>query len=320
MSKGKLIFVVIVGALGYFGAKAYLHHRVGEAVDSAIAQMSPLTKISYGGISSTWRGFVAVNDLSFELPAFGETIEVGAIGLQTPGFFYLLNFKEKMGEGEYPETLTLSVEDLELRLHSEWMQALEARTVDQAAPQSVPVPCFDSQVDQMNTYRSLGYGTLVVDFSMGYTLDLEGAQLAFEFTQNVKDAYDVRGSLNLKGGSLPVGAVMMGGYRPVLKSASLTVEDLSYTERLINHCIEKAGLSREEAVEAQTEYFVQVLAKFGIVPDAPILNEYRRFLEAPEVLSVSAEPPSPVDLSRLDLYKAEDIPDLLNVNMRARAR
>lgn len=320
MSKGKLLLLAILPVLAYFGAKAYLHHRVGEAVDGAIEQMAPFTEISYGGISSSWTGSVAINDLRFGLPAFGEEIEVGAIALQTPGFFYLLDFKEKLSKGEYPDTLTLSVEDLEIRLHSEWMRTLEARAVAQAATQSVPAPCFESQIEQMNTYRPLGYASLLVDFSMGYTLDHDDGQIALEFSQTVQDAYDVKGSLNLKAGSVPVSALMRGGYRPVLKSARLTLEDLSYTERLINYCMQQGGLSWDDAIEAQTEYFSQVLTKLGIVPDAPILNEYKKFLANPEILRVSAEPPSPVDLSRLDLYKAEDIPNLLNVNIHALER
>jgi len=320
MSKGKLLLLAILPVLAYFGAKAYLHYRVGEAVDSAIEQMAPFTEISYSGISSSWEGSVAVNGLIFSLPAFGEEIEVGAIALQTPGFFYLLDFKEKMSKGEFPDTLTLSVEDLEVRLHSEWMRTVEARAAAQAAAESIPVPCFESQVQQMNTYRPLGYGSLLVDFSMGYTLDRDDGQIALEFSQTVQDAYDVKGSLNLKAGSVPVSALMMGGYRPVLKSARLTLEDLSYTERLISYCVEKTGLSRDQAVDAQAEYFSQVLTKFGIVPDAPIMNEYKKFLDQPEILRVSAEPPRPVDLSRLDLYKAEDIPNLLNVNIHALER
>ncbi len=49
-----------------------------------------------------------------------------------------------------------------------------------------------------------------------------------------------------------------------------------------------------------------------------MLTEYRKFLDKPNELILAAEPRQPLDLKTVKLYKASDVPALLNLTLQAK--
>ena len=47
--KNLVFTAIVVGVIGYFGAKFYLHHKVSSGLDTALAIMRPFADIQYEG-------------------------------------------------------------------------------------------------------------------------------------------------------------------------------------------------------------------------------------------------------------------------------
>ena len=62
--KNFVVTVILVGVLGYVGAKFYLHHEVSSNLDTAIALVQPFADIQYQGVSSTMSGELSVDGIS----------------------------------------------------------------------------------------------------------------------------------------------------------------------------------------------------------------------------------------------------------------
>ncbi|MEM9209023.1 MAG: hypothetical protein AAGA61_07245, partial [Pseudomonadota bacterium] len=101
-------------------------------------------------------------------------------------------------------------------------------------------------------------------------------------------------------------------FRPRLVDARLEYIDDSLDERTSRLCSAR-GLSEDEIVTAKLETFNTFGERNGIVFDEQIVEPYMEFLNGKSSFVLSANPIEPVNLSQIDLYKASDVPALLNI-------
>ena len=65
--KNLIIGGIVVGLLGYGGAKLYLHNEVSSAMDQAVMMATPFAKIEYDGVISSLTGELTVDGLTVRI-------------------------------------------------------------------------------------------------------------------------------------------------------------------------------------------------------------------------------------------------------------
>jgi hypothetical protein len=85
--KNFIIWAILMAAVGYGGAKLYLHNEVGKAMDLAVVMMSPYADVEYDGVGSTLSGELTVDGVRVRIDGFRDS-------LYTPNFFSLLELSD----------------------------------------------------------------------------------------------------------------------------------------------------------------------------------------------------------------------------------
>lgn len=320
--KNLVVTVILIGVLGYFGAKLYLHHEVSSNLDSALAMLRPFADIQYDGVSSTMTGELSVDGISARFGSFKDRLEIDKVSIITPGFWYLLNLDD-MGKGmvgsepELPESFGFAIDGMRADVSDDFMRAMS-----RAAREAVPDigdddddagHCVGKHGFSMETLRNLGYDDLVMSFSLGYRQD--DGQLLVDMWADVEDMYGFDIDLVLDGELHPQ-SLARGTFRPRLVEGRLEYEDHSLMERTQALC-RRRGVSAEDVTTAQLDAFRMAGIKNGIAFDEYVMAPYETFLSGGSKFVLTARPNEPISLTQIDLYKPEDVPALLNLSAEA---
>jgi hypothetical protein len=307
-----LVAVVVLGLGGFFGAKFYVQYKTGQDLDAVLAQARPMVDIAYENVVATMGGELRVEGVTIRMPQFDDAVTVESVGLQTPGFLFLLGFDQR--KLEMPERLGVALTGVRIGADSDFMRQLDAAQATKARD-AVLTPadkCATSYGFTPATLRQLGYHELVVDFSMSFRR--EGSQLVVGFDADVEDMYDVDVELTLDGISDPT--ALARGTRPLLVGGRIDYVDQSLNGRIMKYCTE-LEVTPEDVIAAQVREMHQLARDNGMELDALIIQPYTDFLLGKQRFTLIAQPPRPIDLTQLSLYKPSDVPHLLNLTAEA---
>ena len=241
--KNLVVTVILVGVLGYFGAKFYLHHEVSSNLDTALAMVRPFADIHYDGVSSTMSGELSINGVDARFGNFTDRLEIDKVSIITPGFLYLLNMGDMAGsEPELPDSFGFAIEGMRVDVSDDFMKEL-ARANREAAPEmdegDTAGECVGKYGFSMETLRRLGYNDLVINLSMGY--EQGNGNLLFEMWTDIEDMYGIKVEMTLAGTLTPQ-LIASRMYKPRLVDARIEYEDYSLIERTRALC-KRQGLS-----------------------------------------------------------------------------
>lgn len=317
--KNLIIGGIVVGLLGYGGAKLYLHNEVSSAMDQAVMAASPFAKIEYDGVSSTLTGKLTVDGLKVRIAGYRDEIYVDRFGIDTPSFFALMDLFDPMklqSEG-LPKYLGFIVEGVRIPVEADYFADLHEFTLEASGVKEVSDPaakCTGKYGFSPEALSALGYNEQVLSMSM-YLRDGH-TDFAFDMNVNMEDMWDLQADIDLAGNMMT--ELMKGpAYRPKLGSMRLEYTDRSLNARVVDYC-EALGLSPLETMRAQVDSFKYIGANNGIEFDQYMLDPYKEFLKGKETLVVTAKPNEPIAFSQIDLYKPSDVPALLNLAAAAR--
>jgi hypothetical protein len=133
---------------------------------------------------------------------------------------------------------------------------------------------------------------------------------------SVEDMWDIDMDIAFEG-SMMAGFARGTAYQPRLRDVHIEITDRSLNERVSRHC-QQQGLSEVDTLQAQIDSFSYMGRMYGIEFDQYMLDPYKEFLLGKQTLVVTARPNSPIAFSQIDLYKASDVPALLNLAAVAR--
>ncbi len=312
--KNLVVTVILVGVLGYFGAKFYLHHEVSSNLDTALAMVQPFADIQYDGVSSTMSGELSINGVVARFGNFRDRLEIDKVSIITPGFLYLLNMGDMAGsEPELPESFGFAIEGMRADVSDDFMKAL-SRAAREAAPDvdenDTAAECVGKYGFSMETLRRLGYDDLVISLSMGY--EQHNGNMLFDIWADVEDMYGVKVNMTLAGTLTPQ-LIASGMYKPKMIDGRLEYEDYSLMERTRVLC-RRQGLSADDVLVAEMDAFKAAGMESGIEFDEYVMVPYQKFLSGGSKFIITAKPNEPISLSQIDLYKPEDVPALLNLS------
>ncbi len=80
----------------------------------------------------------------------------------------------------------------------------------------------------------------------------------------------------------------------------------------MKYCAEQQ-VTAEDVIAAQLREIQTLARDNGMELDAMIIQPYTDFLLGKQRFTITSQPPRPVDLTRLSLYKPSDVPNLLNL-------
>ena len=307
-----LVALVVIGVGGYFGAKFYVQHKTAQDLDAVLALARPTVDIAYENVVATLGGELRVEGVTIHMPKFADAVTIESVGLQTPGFLFLLGFDQS--KLEMPERLGVALTGVRMSADSDFMRELDVAQATKArAVELTPADkCATSYGFSPAVLRQLGYHELVVDLNMSFRR--EGGQLVVSFGADVEDMYDVDVELTLEGISDPT--ALARGVRPLLVAGRVDYVDQSLNRRIIKYCTE-LEVTAEDVLAAQLREVHTLARDNGMELDALIMQPYTDFLLGKQRFTLIAQPPRPVDLTQLSLYKPSDVPNLLNLSAEA---
>jgi hypothetical protein len=156
--------------------------------------------------------------------------------------------------------------------------------------------------------RRLGYHQIVADLNLSYRRD--GTKLIMSLGTDVEDMYDVDVEFTLEGIQDPM--AMARGAKPLFVGGRVDYVDQSLNGRIMKHCAEQQ-VTPEDVIAVQLREVHELARQSGMELDALIIQPYTDFLLGKQRFTLIAEPPKPIDLTRLSLYKPSDVPNLLNL-------
>jgi hypothetical protein len=318
--KNLIVWGIVLFGGAYLGAKFYMHYRVSNDLDNLLIMVSPFANVTYSGVSSTMGGTLSIDDLEVKVNGYRDPVRADKLSLVTPGFWYLLDMSEvwdNLQANEVPESLGFEILGFRSATDSDLLKMLHKRG-QEAAARDIEIDdaaeCTGKYGYTPTTLVDLGYSELVADLQMGYRK--EGNNMVVDVQTSIEDMYDMDFEFTLDGAFSPQ-SVMTGNYRPKLIDARLEYVDQSLDERTSKLCA-RAGLSEEEVLAAKIDAFNAFGEETGVVFDEQILEPYKEFLGGKSTFVMTARPNEPLNVSQIDLYKASDIPALLNLTAVAR--
>ena len=313
MDRVRTLFIalVLVAGLGYLGVKGYVYYQVKSNLDEAIAKAGPFAQVEYGAISSSLSGGVSIEDVTVR--AFADELRIAALELNTPDVLHLLRMVSDLGRGSPPEYLEVGVRQIDLALDGPLMNILDA-AVQAKGPRLDGAPCGGRLVFGPTQLRDMGYSRVRSDLRVRIDGSSEQAGLGLQVHASTEDMASADLSVRVSG--------VRSLQRPpsaediLLKRFEMIYRDQSYARRLVEYCARQGGTDVEGHIQAvlaaDDRYFMHT---WGVVPGDRLRAAYGRFLRQPGEVRIVAEPASPVELTNLHLYEADDVVALLNLQV-----
>lgn len=317
-----IIWAILLGGIGYGGAKFYLHQKVESGMDSAVLMMTPYADITYKGVSSTVSGKLTVNGVRARIKGFNDEIRIDKFGIDTPSFLTLLELGDiasgmQSSQGDIPEYIGLVIEGLRMPVHADYFEKLYQLGVNVIGPADIDdnaVQCTGKYGFSPATLTELGYQEQIVSMAM-YFRQTPG-NFAIELSASTADMWDIDAEMQFAGdmqSEIAKGPMS----RPKLSSMQFEITDRSLNRRVKDHC-KSRGLSDEEILQAQLDALDFFGESNGIVFDEYVVTPYKEYLGGKSTLVVTAKPNEPLNLTQIALYKPSDVPALLNLEATAR--
>jgi len=317
--KNFIIWAILVGALGYGGAKFYLHSEVTDAMDMAVLMMSPYANVEYDGVGSTLSGELTVDGVRIRIDGYTDDLTIDRIGIDTPSFLSLISLSDLSSKGPdaMPEQIGFLIEGMRIPANADYYKdlyefSLAARGAENA--DSAAAECTGKYGFSPVALSALGYQDQVM--SMYMSIRDEESRFSFDMQVSMDDMWDMDANVSLAGNMV---VEMMKGpaSQPRLRDMHVEFTDRSLNERISKYC-EQRGLSAAETLRAQIESFEFVGETYGIEFDQYMIDPFKEFVLGKSTLVVTAQPSNPVAFSQIDLYKPSDVPALLNLAAVAR--
>lgn len=319
--KNLIIGAVLLAAVGYGGSKLLLHNKVENSVDQAVLMMSPFVNVKYDGVSSTMGGELTVDTIEAQINDFSDPITIDRLGIDTPSYFSLLNLADmadNVGNPDdvIPEYFGFIAEGIRMRVDADYFRFMHTQLQNVVSETDVDEPaavCTGKYGFSPATLEALGYSEQVV--SVAAYFRREPSNYTVSVTSSVEDMWSINAEVTLAGNMI---AELSQGPRARPRLSALRIEyvDESLNQRVADYC-GRLGLSGEEIVAAQLDKLAQIGSSLGIEFDEYVIDPFTDFVGGKSRLVITAKPVEPISLSQIGLYKASDVPALLDLSAEA---
>jgi len=310
--------LLVVVVLAYGGIKAYMYYSLKTKMDRLAQQFSLFGKLEYGDITTSVKGNLSIEDIRIRIHGMDDELRISAIHYETPGMLFLLQANKQLEQGRIPESLSLKFEGVTIDLFGEFTDRLEQFVSDlNFQLQGVNPLCGGRMFFGPREMRDMGYEAITGDIQLGYHFDPANANIVVDITASTRDMATTRiQGLIERITDTSFVSMMQPGHQPRLGRITINYTDQSYTNRLTKYCAGLSKLGLDEYITAESnQQPVYYSYTWGIVPGPGLRQAYRGFLTNPQQINVSLELPESVTPDNLHLFKPEDIPGLLSLQL-----
>lgn len=307
-----LVVAAVVGVGGYFGAKFFIQHKAAQDLDAVLQQARPFVDVEYQRVVATLKGELRAEGLTIRIAEFDDAFTIDSVGLQTPGFLFLLGFDRS--DLKLPESLGVEIRGMRADVDADFMRKVDDLGTARVAPVN-PTPadqCIGASGLTPVSLKQLGYDELVMDFNAGF--HREEQNLVIELGTLVEEAYELDIAVTLADMADPT--ALARNARPLLINGRLDYVDHSLNGRIMKYCADQQ-VAPEDVIAAQLREIQAVSRQSGMEFDEMLTEPYAEFLRGKRRFTLKSAPHRPVDLTTVSLYKPSDVPNLLNLMAEA---
>lgn len=301
------------------GINGYIHHQFKTNIDSAFASVRPFVTINYSDLTtSALSGKVELKNVRFTGAFLPETITLGNVTLETPGFAYMLSGPNEIKSGEFPEHFGFAIDDFYLDLHgetAEWLDRLVKRM--QPIYANERKLCAGKSIFGPSDYKEMGYTRLLSNLRLAYDFNKSKKSLNIQMNAGTRNMGEIKADINILNiDSMSSTGVMQAGL-PQLASVEVTYKDQTYAPRIVKYCSELSEMKKEDFVDAEVkqsdEYFYMI---WGFAPGEGLREAYKDFLLKPDLVTLTMSPEKDFNLMSAPTMSSEELLEALNVHLK----
>lgn len=315
-----IVIALIISALALAaGIKGYVHHQFKTNIDNTLSALRVFADIRYSDIStSVLSGKIKLENVRVSHSFLPNTINLGNITFETPGFSYMLKGPGSTMKGELPSHFGIAIDNFSFDLNSglaEWLDKLVSRI--QPVYASERKLCGGKTIYGPAEYKEMGYSRLLSNLRIAYDFNESKKTLKLVFKASTHNLADILGSIDIKNiSSMQADKVMMGGM-PKLNDVQVTFKDKTYTNRVLNYCSKLSNMTKEQYIDAEVKqsdkYFDMV---WGFSPGPGLRDAYKDFLIKPDEISLSMHPGNDFNPMLAQNMSASEMLESLNTSLK----
>lgn len=300
--------------------KASLWLSVRTIMNDAIEQLSPVMRISYSGITSSFDGRVGISGINVQVPLMRDHFRIKHAELKFKGLMDLLRFKESMSAGKFPEQMTVNIKGLEFDVHGPFMAQISQQPEEASIYTALSqVACGSSSYIGSDELLEMGYRTLETDAQFSY-LYQQGAQtLTFNLTADTRDMGEYRVNFALANMSERPGDLRVNP--PRLSTVTLEINDDQYQRKIQSYCGGKLGQTEEAYLQTTLDQLDRALRAQRIALDPDLLKSLGAYYKDPQSLRLELAPTEGMSWDGLQFFEPKDVVAMLRpallINQRA---
>lgn len=319
----RLLLLIVVGLVVVaVGVNWYYTRQIRDQLDQMANAVSMFGTLSYDNVRLSPGGSVNINDLSFQLHQGRGGIDVGRISLQTANLLALLTLEGKLESGRLPESLGVSVKDIQFPLDGALANMSRQMPGGTSPSFASGVPfdaagCDGRTQFNANDLMDMDYFDIRADIEVHYQLINGGNRLRLYASARTHDASAIylEANIDLTSGSLSTADLARSMENARLSSFSLEYEDLGYYERMLAFCADEMDMTRQEYVAHHLESWQQAWTRFNAEPGPDLVAAYETFLDDPQQLSVRSGGETSVSLEGVENYTLSSLLERMEVGL-----
>lgn len=298
-----VLAIVFIPLLAFGGWYWYFTHQISKQLDELAGMMAPFASLSYDSVSLGLGGEVRVNRISVRSLMSPDYLEAERIVLRTDSLGELQGLKREIEAQRLPASLALAIEGLRFDLSSDLIASADVANVSiGSVGLHEAAGCGRRQQFSAWDLGDLGFRELIMDMEIGYRLVDDGRELHFSGITEVRghSRQKIEGLIDLNANSRAVMDVMTVVERARLRRFSADIDELGYYTSARDFCMAETGLEGEAYLDHHLAHWQWQWQGEGVDPGESALEAYRRFMQQPQSLSLTVEPPGGVALATAD--------------------
>lgn len=290
--------------------KASLWLSVRSIMNDAIDQLSPVMRISYSGITSSFDGRVGITGIKVQVPLMRDHFRVEHAELKFKGLMDLLRFKESMSAGKFPEQMAVNIKGLEFDVHGPFMVQISQQPDEASLSTALSqVACGSSRYIGSDELLEMGYRTLETDAQFSYLYQPGAQTLTFNLTADTRDMGEYRVSFALANMSERPGDLRVNP--PRLSTVTLEINDNQYQRKIQSYCAGKLGQTEEVYLQTTLTQLDKALRAQRIALDPALLTALGAYYKDPQALRLELAPSEGMSWDGLQFFEPKDVVAML---------
>jgi hypothetical protein len=305
-----LLVPIVLLAVAYGAAKAYVHYQVTTGLDELIAKAAPVAAIEYEDVGSDLTGALTIEKIEVTHEASGFYVNIDALEIQGDDFGFLLELTGGLERGEPPSKLSARFRGVEIPISHEFFdqikQAAEANSLGSSEV------CSLGGILQRSELMDLGYSTITADMGFGYEYDRDLKRIDARFDYKLAGVESL--SMAMRVGAVSDQPMGMMASPPVLEKASMVYRvEPDYMRRAVEYCAAGKKQDRQAFLRAlfpqgDDAYYQRNL---GFVPGPGLREMFREMVTKGGDVRVRITPPPDFTVQKLNMYRPEDLVEML---------